>query len=167
MKKGILLIGMPGCGKTTLGEALAKEIGFNFVDMDRFIEEKMGQSIVDIFKSGEETFRDIESENSEIVSKFHRIVVSSGGGIVKRKRNIDCFKDFIIIFINRPLDLIIGDIDVENRPLLRDKKDRLYDLYNERINLYETFGQRHILNDSTVDVAIERLKEVVNKELSL
>ncbi len=167
MKKGVLLIGMPGCGKTTLGEALAKEIGFNFIDMDRFIEKKMGQSIVDIFKSGEEFFRDIESENSKIVSKFDKIVVSSGGGIVKRKKNIDYFKNFIIIFINRPLDLIINDIDIENRPLLRDKKDRLYDLYNERINLYETFGERYILNDSTLDVAIERLKEIVDKELSL
>lgn len=161
MKKSILLIGMPGCGKTTLGEALAKEIGYDFVDMDRYIEEEKGQSIVEIFKNGEKVFRDIETATSEKLSKLKGVVVSSGGGIVTRKENIDYFKDFIVIFINRPLDLIIGDIDIENRPLLKDKKNRLYDLYNERINLYETFGQRHILNDSTVDIAIERLKETI------
>ena len=161
MKKGILLIGMPGCGKTTLGEKLAKEIGYNFVDMDRFIEEEEGKSIVEIFKSGEKIFRDIETNASKKLSKLKGVVVSSGGGIVTRKENIEHFKDFIIVFINRPLDLIIGDIDIENRPLLKDKKDRLYELYNERINLYKAFGEKHILNDLTVDIAIERLKEVI------
>ena len=65
MGKSVLLIGMPGCGKTTLGEKLAKSIGYDFVDMDRFIEEKTGKSIVEIFKSGEKTFRDIETTTSE------------------------------------------------------------------------------------------------------
>lgn len=161
MGKSVLLIGMPGCGKTTLGEKLAKSIGYDFVDMDRFIEEKTGKSIVEIFKSGEKTFRDIETTTSEKLGKLKGVVISSGGGIVTRKQNIDYFKNFTIIFINRSLDLIVSDIDIENRPLLKDKKDRLYDLYNERIDLYKTFGEKHILNDSTIDVAVERLKEAI------
>ena len=161
MGKSVLLIGMPGCGKTTLGEKLAKSIGYDFVDMDRFIEEKTGKSIVEIFKSGEKTFRDIETTTSEKLGKLKGVVISSGGGIVTRKQNIDYFKNFTIIFINRSLDLIVSDIDIENRPLLKDKKDRLYDLYNERINLYKTLGEKHILNDSTIYVAIERLKEAI------
>ena len=161
MGKSVLLIGMPGCGKTTLGEKLAKSIGYDFVDMDRFIEEKTGKSIVEIFKSGEKTFWDIETTTSEKLGKLKGVVISSGGGIVTRKQNIDYFKNFTIIFINRSLDLIVSDIDIENRPLLKDKKDRLYDLYNERINLYKTFGEKHILNDSTIGVAIERLKEAI------
>lgn len=161
MKKGILLIGMPGCGKTTLGDALAKNIGYDFVDMDRFIEKQEGKSIVEIFKNGEKFFRDIETETSKILSNLHNVVVSSGGGIVTRKENIDYFKDFLIIFIDRPLELILGNINVENRPLLRDRKDRLYDLYNERIDLYKSFGEKHILNDSTIDKAIERLRETI------
>ena len=130
MGKSVLLIGMPGCGKTTLGEKLAKSIGYDFVDMDIFIEEKTGKSIVEIFKSGEKTFRDIETTTSEKLGKLKGVVISSGGGIVTRKQNIDYFKNFTIIFINRSLDLIVSDIDIENRPLLKDKKDRLYDLYN-------------------------------------
>ncbi|HEX5350997.1 MAG TPA: shikimate kinase, partial [Trichococcus sp.] len=62
MGKNIILIGLPGAGKTTLGKLLSNIIGYRFIDSDAFIEEKTGKSITDLFQIGEDYFRNIESD---------------------------------------------------------------------------------------------------------
>ncbi|AFS78235.1 shikimate kinase AroK [Gottschalkia acidurici 9a] len=125
MKKSIVLIGMPGCGKTTIGEKLAIKLGYEFCDIDKYIVEKEKKSIDEMFEHGEEYFRDVESNGVEDVSKKEKVVISTGGGVVKRERNIRALKENgIIIFINRPIENIVSDVDVEKRPLLKDGKEK-------------------------------------------
>ena len=166
MKKGILLIGMPGCGKTTLGKMLAETINFPFIDMDYFIEENQGKTINQLFKKGESYFRQIESESCEILCKKSNVVIASGGGVIKNKNNIDCFSDFLIVFINRPLELILDDIETSGRPLLKDGKEKLTELYRQRIDLYEAYNDVEIVNDGTVEQVLEALKEKVLHEIN-
>lgn len=160
MKKGILLIGMPGSGKTTIGRVLAKAIGMNFADIDQFIEKSTGKEIKEIFAQGEVVFRDLESKSCELLSGLNNVVISSGGGIITREENMGNFEEFITVFINRPLDLIIGDIDTETRPLLWAGKERLTNLYRERIDLYKKYCDIEIINDGSLE---ETVKEIVNE----
>lgn len=155
--RSIVLIGMPGCGKSTLGIILAEKLGYDFIDMDRFIEEYSGKKIVELFKVSEDHFRNIESEVCSILGKKSNTVIASGGGIVKRKENIDSLKDSIIIYLDRDIKNILNDIKVENRPLLKDNKAKLFDLYSERRELYIEYSEVMVDNNKTIEETIENI----------
>ncbi len=159
----IVIIGMPGCGKTTIGKILAKELNYNFYDMDQYIEETNGKSIKEIFAKSEDYFREIETEAcKELISK-KRCVISTGGGVIKKGINIDILgEEGVILFINRPIEKIVGDIDISNRPLLKDGKERLYKLYEERFHKYREAAQVEVINEGflrdTINLAKLKLK---------
>lgn len=153
-KRGVLLIGMPGSGKTTIGRELSKALKMNFVDIDEFIEKSTGKEIKELFDQGEEVFRDLESKSCELLSTLKNVVISSGGGVITKEENMSNFEEFITIFINRPLDLIMEDIDTEGRPLLWEGKERLTNLYRERIDLYKKYNNIEIINDGSVEDAV-------------
>ena len=157
MDKSITLIGMPGCGKTTIGKLLSKKLNYQFIDIDSYIEEKQGKTIDEIFKNGEEYFRNIETEACRELGEIKNSIISSGGGVVKRYINIEYLKrESIVIFIDRPLIQILNDIDVKKRPLLANGKEVLYKLYDERYELYKNYCDYRVEN-------IGSLEEVVNK----
>lgn len=160
MEKGIVLIGMPGCGKSTIGQELAKVMNFKFVDMDDFIEMCSRKSIDQLFQKGEDIFRQWESKSCEVLKKLDKAVIATGGGAVKTKGNIECFDDFLVVFINRPLELIFNDIDTSTRPLLKNGKEKLINLYRERIDLYKGYGEVEIINDGTVGEVVEDILRV-------
>ncbi|EOT2913318.1 shikimate kinase [Clostridium perfringens] len=162
-KRGVLLIGMPGAGKTTIGRDLSTVLKMNFLDMDEFIERSTGKEIKELFAQGEEVFRDLESKSCELLSTLKNVVISSGGGIVKREENMGNFKEFITVFINRPLDLIMEDIDIEGRPLLWDGKERLTNLYRDRIDLYKKYSDIEIINDGTTKEAIREIVKAISE----
>ena len=112
MKKNIVLIGMPGCGKTSIGKILSEKINLEFYDVDKYIEEMTDELISSLFKKGEEYFRDTESSAIKEICKKENIVISTGGGVIKREENIKELKEKgKIFFIDRPLENIINDID--------------------------------------------------------
>lgn len=101
-KKNILLIGMRGTGKSTTGRILAKKLGKDFVDMDKYIEEQENKKIRDIvIDKGWDYFRDLEKKASKELCQYSNYVIASGGGIVLDTNNIQCFKpNSNIILIN-------------------------------------------------------------------
>lgn len=163
-KNIVLLIGMPGCGKTTIGSEVAKRINYKFCDMDKYIEDISKSTIKELFNKSEEFFRDYESRACVELSNINdNIIISSGGGIIKRKKNIDCFKKKgIIIFIDRPIENIIKDVDTSTRPLLKEGKAKLYNLYSERYNLYNDYCQYKIANDKEIEDTINKVVELIN-----
>ncbi len=158
----IVLIGMPGCGKTTIGKMAAEKLGVKFIDLDEEIVRSTGKSINSIFaESGEDFFRELETKSLGEAMLSDNSVISTGGGIVKFIRNTELAKQAggYIVFIDRPLDLIISDIDTSERPLLKDGADRLKSLYSERYELYKNAADEMIKNDSDLNTVVKRVCE--------
>ncbi len=160
------LIGMPGSGKTTLGRLVARELGWDFVDMDDAIQDMAGRTIPELFSQGEPVFRQWEARVCARLSSVDRpTVVACGGGVVLTPGNIDALKaGGPVLFLDRPLAHIAGDIDRSTRPLLRDGMDRLYQLYADRYSLYRAAGDAVIQNDATQEVAVAAILVYLKEE---
>jgi shikimate kinase len=166
MSKNIVLIGMPGSGKTTVGSLIAKKLLMEFIDMDKSLVKRKKMTVAEMFAISEEFFRDAETEYAMELCNKDSLVISTGGGIVKRKENIDYLKqNSIIIFINRSVENIISDIDINSRPLLKENIDNIYKLYNERIELYKKYCDIEILNEGIIDETAEKIISTVITKL--
>ena len=154
--KNIVLIGMPGCGKTVIGQALAEELGREFADTDQFIEVLTGSSIPDFIREhGEESFRIYESSLAFELGQQSGIVVSTGGGIVKEPANFESLKrNSIVVYINRPMDMLA----TEGRPL-SSSKEAVAKLYMERFALYNQFADFKIDNIGSIEDAVKAIRE--------
>ncbi len=133
-KQNIVLIGMPSCGKSASGKILAEELGVEFIDTDEEIHKKHGKYAHEIInESGENSFRDIESEVVKEVSSLQGKVISTGGGAILRKENVELLRENgRLYFLDRALDeLRVGS----NRPL-SSTRDLLEQRYNERYPIY-------------------------------
>lgn len=156
--KNIVLIGMPGSGKTTLGKQLASRLGRTFVDADDFVVQLEGKTIADMFAVSEEYFRDAETRAAQELAKRRGLVVACGGGVIKRDVNIKILKRTgVVIFLDRSPDDIVTDVDVASRPLLKDGKQKVYDLYDERIALYRSAADYTIVNDKKAEEILDEL----------
>lgn len=155
--KNIVLIGMPACGKSTIGYWLSKKIGYPLLDTDKYLEENENRIISDIFSNeGEEYFRNLETKYLKELSEKEGLIISTGGGAVKKKENIDILKkNGIVIFLNRE----INDISKENhkhRPLLQDINN-IQKLYDERIDLYKKYSDIIIKNNDDMSIIVDRI----------
>ncbi len=130
--QNIVLIGMPGCGKSTLGRLLAEKFGRPFVDCDSEIERLAGKPIPTIFsEDGEEAFRALETEVVAALGRESGLVIATGGGVVTRARNLPLLsQNGRILFLDTPPD----SLAVEGRPLSKQKTPAV--LYAERLPLY-------------------------------
>ena len=133
--KNLVLIGLPGCGKSTVGRLAAAELGLVFTDCDAAVEKRTGMAVAEIFaRDGEDAFREIESEVlADILAKSGQ-VVAAGGGVVLRRENREALKSAAVLFIDRTPDDIMSTCDMAGRPLLRTKS--LPVLSAERRGLY-------------------------------
>ncbi len=156
--KNIILIGMPGCGKTTIGIELSKRLGLSFFDCDAEIIRAQGKPVSQIFEEyGEQYFRHLESETIQKLPT-NDYVISTGGGAVEKSENIDALrKNGTVVFINRPVDRISEDIDTSNRPLLKNDASKLAALYERRINLYKSACHIEIENIGTFDDILQKI----------
>lgn len=157
-KRNIVLIGMPTCGKTTISKVLADKLNKEVVDTDTLVEQEMGTTIKEYLKTHDETsFRDIETKVINNVSKLNNLIISTGGGVIKRKNNMEYLKaNGIIVFIDRPLELLqVSD----TRPLSSNQSD-LEKLYHERYDLYCNYSDIIVKNDQDLELVIN---EIINE----
>lgn len=167
MKNNVVLIGMPGCGKSTIGEIIAKELNLTFHDMDVYIENIAGKTIPELFEEGEDIFREWETKACMDLSQKNNLIIASGGGVVKKDINIDILKkECIIIYIDRPVEEIIKDVNVSTRPLLKEGTSKVYELYKERSELYKKAADITVVNNGLIEEVIEncqtRIRELLH-----
>ena len=156
----VALIGMPSCGKTTIGRALADRLGKRFVDLDEEIVRAAGRSIPDLFAAeGEDGFRAREAEQTARFAREGRQVLSCGGGVVKRPENLRALRqNGVVLFIDRPLDaLTVGG----GRPL-STSAEALKAMEAQRRPLYLAAADAVIPNETTVADAVAAALEALD-----
>lgn len=160
-QKNIVLIGMPGCGKSRLARVIAQKLDAELIDIDDKIESECKMAISDIFKEkGEEEFRRIEKEIICGASRMHGKVIATGGGAVKDDENMSRLsQNGVVFFIDRDKDLLsVGGI----RPLSYSK-EAVYKLYDERLPLYKAAADITILNDGDFTALVEKTLNEIEK----
>lgn len=144
--ENIILVGMPGCGKSTIGRILAENSGKRFVDSDHEIERYTGRAIPEIFTSdGEEVFRKMETDVLEKLGKQSGLVIATGGGCVTKDRNYPLLhQNGTIIWIQRDLDKLPTD----GRPL--SQQGKLENMYRTREPMYQCFADFTVQNQGSL-----------------
>lgn len=142
MSKNVVLIGLTGCGKSTIGKGLSRRLHMPFIDMDDYIEKKEGKAIREIFaQHGEAYFRELETRAAQELSQRKRHIIATGGGAVLNPKNMAYLKKTgVVLFLDRSPEAILKKLDLRNRPLLAADKNHLYTLDKERRPLYEKYA---------------------------
>lgn len=165
----IYLIGLMGSGKTTVGELLAKELEYRFLDTDAIITAVAEKSINQIFaEDGEMEFRQLESDVLQQVSAYLYTVIATGGGIILRQENWSHLRDGMVIWLDVPVNILVQRLKHDDtRPLLKTEKleTKLSSLYQERKRLYQ---QADIIiemgeNDSPEDIVKKIISTIPSK----
>ena len=156
-KRNVVLIGMPASGKSTVGRGLAGKLGREFLDTDDLIVRRAGTPITKIFASrGESAFRDLETAVIRDVSLSGGRIVSTGGGAILRRENVDALRsNGILIFLDRPLDDLVPTSD---RPLA-DEAGKIRALYEMRVPLYRAAADLTVLVHGTPEYVIREVLE--------
>ena len=158
--KNIVLVGMPGCGKSTVGRELAKRLGREFIDCDEEIS-KCGKTPAELIKEdGEEKMRDVESEVLAEFCKKSSLVIATGGGAVTRERNFDIItQNAAVVFIERPLRFL----STRGRPLSQGGIETLEKLYKERYPLYKKISDFSVTSQRTWQETTSLIEKELNK----
>jgi len=142
----IILVGMMGAGKTTIGKLLSNRLEFNFIDLDRKIEEKSGVKINTIFEiEGEEGFREREYLALNEALAEEKVIISTGGGVVVKDINRSLIQksEAMVVYLKANLDILVGRLkNDKTRPML-DKNNKplsLQKLLSEREPFYENLA---------------------------
>ena len=153
--ENIILIGMPGCGKSTIGQLLAEQCGKTFVDTDDLIVQKAGKTIPQIFaEDGEEAFRILETEVLKEIGMQSSLVISTGGGCVTQTRNYPLLhQNGRIFWLQRGLEKLSKD----GRPL--SLATSLEEMYAARQPLYNAFADDIIGNNGSTQSAVDSILE--------
>lgn len=158
--KNIVLIGMPGAGKSTVGKILAEKLGRKFIDTDEIITKKAGMPIPEIFSLyGEDKFREIEADAIAEAGKTSGTVIATGGGIVTREQNRYSVKqNSVTVWLKRDLALL----PLEGRPI--SQKNDMTELYKKRAPLYDDFSDFSVdVNENaekTAEIILEKLRRI-------
>ncbi len=164
----IVLIGMRGSGKTTIAKQLAEKLHKSFYDLDMLLAEKEKMTIAEIVHiHGWEYFREKESKITENISHQTNAVISTGGGVILHKKNIDALKkNAIFILLKTSVEAMIKRIGNDtNRPALTNKKslkEELEEVWKERKPIYETIANHSIETDGKT---VKQITEEIIKQL--
>ena len=158
--ENLVLIGMPGCGKTTLGAALAQAMGREFVDADRVLEDRFGP-IPEIFATqGEGAFRALEAQVLAELGKRSGLVIATGGGCVTRQENYrSLHQNGIIFYVQRPLE----QLPTNGRPLSSQQGTAV--LFEARQPLYLDFSDHAVENTKEPQAAVDAILKIWEEAL--
>lgn len=154
----LILCGMPGSGKSSLGALCAQQLGRTFVDLDAEIEKAAGCSIPEIFqKEGEEGFRRRETEALRQLNREKGLVLATGGGTVLREENQGLLRqNGLCVWVRRPLE----SLPTQGRPLSQGGLEKLQAMYQAREPLYRKVSRAILENTGTLQEGAEKLREV-------
>ena len=155
--ENLILIGMPGCGKSTVGQLLAQKLNRPFFDADEELVKRLGCDIPAFFaREGEAAFREKESEMLAELGKRSGCVIATGGGCVTRAENYALLhQNGVIVWLRRDL----AALPTEGRPI--SQSTGLTELYTRRRGLYERFADHVVENDSDPAATVEKIAELL------
>ena len=155
--RNIVLVGMPGCGKTKKGRLVAEKLGREFVDADVYLAEVMGRSPAEIItRDGEAAFRRAETDILAELGAKSGLVIATGGGCVTVEENYDhLHQNGIIVWVQRP----VSELPTKGRPI--SQSNPLEELYAKRAPLYERFADLSVDVCSSVEDAANAIIEVI------
>lgn len=166
--KTIILTGMMGAGKSTVGSVLSRKLKLGFIDLDTLIEKNQKMSIPEIFKTlGEEAFREMEYNTINSVKTGQKLIISTGGGVVENKKNIEKLRQtgriyYLEASANTLYERIKGDT---KRPLLmtKDPKKTLEEILNKRRAKYECADFKINTENKTAKEITDEIAEIYEK----
>ena len=160
MSEHICLIGFMGCGKSTVGMALAKRLDYQWVDLDLYIESQLHRSIAEIFKQdGEGYFRQLETKYLEaLLEEAQPMVISTGGGIITTKENRDRLKKAQTFYLNYPFETLYHRIHGDaSRPLV-SSYEAVKERFLSRLAWYEEAARYTLKCDKkSVEAVVEEI----------
>ncbi len=159
-KQNIVLIGMPSCGKSTIGKLLSSELNKKYIDTDFEIEKIINMPISDfINQHGEQKFREIEKQVVSDMSKYNGVVISTGGGVILDNENVERLKyNGKLFFINRSIENLKA---TDSRPLT-STLEKLKQIFDIRLPLYKKAADYEINGDLELDDKLEIIKNILS-----
>ena len=169
--RSIFLIGMMGCGKSQTGPKLAHLLSYKYIDLDSLIEKLAKKTINQIFSdSGEENFREIETNCLKETVKIPSLVISTGGGIVTKPQNWGILRQGIIIWLDVDKNIVLKRLknDIANRPLLQEENlNNLYtNILESRKNLYSQADVRIEITNENIEEVSRKILYAINKKIN-
>ena len=168
IRKNIILIGMMGCGKTTVGQLLATRLGMQFVDTDRLIEAREGMTVSEIFETqGEGWFRSMEAGVAQALSLRSGLVIACGGGLPLSESSMKALKESgVVIWLNRDAGEIYDTGDMSSRPLAQEGREAFLEKAAQRAPVYEKWADATVNDFTSAISTTARVKEAVETILS-
>lgn len=166
MKDNIVLIGMPGVGKSTVGVILAKMIGYQFTDADLLIQKQEGKLLHEIIaEKGTDGFIEIEERVNASIEASHTIIATGGSVVYGKKAMEHLSRIGTVVYLKVPYDTLEKRLeDIKGRGVVLKEGQTLRTLYDERTTLYEKYADIEISEDGlNVEQTVEKLLERLNK----
>ncbi len=165
----IVLIGMPGVGKSTVGVILAKVLGYQFLDADLLIQQQEGKLLKEIIAEvGTEGFIEVENRVNAGI-ECSKTIIATGGSVVYGKEAMEHLKEIgTVVYLRVPYSIIEKRLsDIKGRGVVLKEGQTLYDLYMERTPLYEKYADIRVCEDGldveqTVELLIDKMQNLNN-----
>ena len=167
MKDNIVLIGMPGVGKSTVGVILAKMIGYQFTDADLLIQKQEGKLLHEIIaENGTDGFIEIEERVNASIEASHTIIATGGSVVYGKKAMEHLSRIGTVVYLKVPYDTLEKRLeDIKGRGVVLKEGQTLRSLYEERLPLYEKYAEDTIDCDGkSIREIVYEICEIVNKE---
>lgn len=158
----IVLIGMPGCGKSTVGVVLAKCMGYHFLDSDILIQKKYGKLLRELIdEMGEDGFKQIENDVNKAIDTDNTVIATGGSAVYGEEAMLHLKKNAVFVYIEVPSRELDNRVrDFKKRGVITNGLTTMQDIYNDRVSLYEKYADIVIHENGS---SVKKIERVVHK----